>query len=101
MGILNKLTSIFKQETMDYREKINNGAVVVDVRSKEEFKSGNAKGSMNVPLQTIGAHVEKLKDKEVILVCMSGGRAGSAKGLLERNGITAHNAGAWQNVSYN
>ena len=32
---------------------------------------------------------------------MSGGRAGSAKGLLERNGITAHNAGAWQNVSYN
>ena len=101
MGILDKLTSIFKQETMDYREKINNGAVVVDVRSKEEFKSGNAKGSINVPLPSIAAHVQKLKGKEVVLVCMSGGRAGSAKGLLERNGVTAHNAGAWQNVNYN
>ena len=101
MGILDKLTSIFKQETMDYREMINNGAVVVDVRSKEEFNSGNAKGSVNVPLQTISTQVQKLKGKEVILVCMPGGRAGSAKGLLEKNGITAHNAGAWQNVSYN
>ena len=101
MGILDKLTSIFKQETMDYREKINGGAVIVDVRSTDEFRSGNAYGSINVPLQTISGHVEKLKGKEVILVCMSGGRAGSAKGLLERNGITAHNAGAWQNVNYN
>ena len=72
MGILNKLTSIFKQETMDYREKINNGAVVVDVRSKEEFKSGNAKGSMNVPLQTIGAHVEKLKGKDKVCLRLPG-----------------------------
>ena len=64
MGILDKLTSIFKQETMDYREMINNGAVVVDVRSKEEFKSGNVKGSVNIPLPTIAGQVQQLKGKK-------------------------------------
>ena len=43
--------------------------------------------------------LEKIKNKEVILVCKSGARAARAKSILKQNDIVAHNAGAWQNLS--
>lgn len=99
MGIGSILKGIFGGTKTDYSELLNNGAIVVDVRSPQEFKSGHVKGSKNIPLQQISASLKQLKGKEVILVCLSGGRAGSARGILQRNGITAHNGGAWQNLN--
>jgi len=99
MGIGNFLSKLFGGTKVDYSELIKNGAVIVDVRTPQEFKSGHVKGSKNIPLQKIGNSISKLKGKEVILVCRSGGRAGSAKGTLGRSGIVAHNAGAWQNLN--
>lgn len=101
MGFLDTLKKAFGITKVDYKELIKNGAVVVDVRSPQEFKSGHYKGSKNIPLQSIGGAVKKLQGKEVILVCRSGGRAANAKGTLVRSGITAHNAGAWQNLNRN
>ena len=95
MGLLSRL---FGGTKVDYSVLIKNGAVVVDVRSPQEFKSGHLKGSKNIPLQKIGNAASKLKSNEVILVCRSGGRAGSAKATLSKHGIVAHNAGAWQNL---
>lgn len=86
-------------ETVDYKELIANGAVVVDVRTPGEFQSGHVKGSKNIPLQTLQNSISSLKNKEVILVCRSGARAASAKNMLGKHGITAYNAGAWQNVN--
>ena len=98
MGIGTFLSKLFGGTKVDYRELINDGAVIVDVRTPQEFKSGHLKGSKNIPLQKIGNSISKLKNKEVILVCRSGGRAASAKSMLERHGIVAHNAGAWQSL---
>ena len=82
----------------DYKALIKAGAVVIDVRSPQEFQSGHAKGSKNIPLQNIEGKAKQLKGKEVILVCKSGMRASQAKSILTRNGVTCHNAGAWQSV---
>lgn len=98
MGFLSGLMDRLKPTPIDYSEKIKNGAVIVDVRTPMEFKSGHVKGSKNIPLNNINGAINQLKGKEVILVCMSGGRASSAKSILERAGITAYNAGAWQNL---
>jgi rhodanese-related sulfurtransferase len=95
MGFFSKL---FGGSKVDYRELVKQGAIIVDVRTPQEFKSGHLKGSKNIPLQTLSNSISKLKGKEVVLVCRSGGRAGSAKGILSSHGITAHNAGAWQNL---
>ncbi|NNM15226.1 MAG: rhodanese-like domain-containing protein, partial [Bacteroidia bacterium] len=76
-----------------------NGAIVVDVRTVEEFNSGHVKGSLNIPMSSLLSNMERLKGKEVILVCRSGMRAQNAKGMLKSNGIQAYNAGAWQNIS--
>ena len=99
MGFGSVMKSLFGGTKTDYSELIKNGAVVVDVRTPQEFKSGNYKGSKNIPLSSISNSIKQLTGKEVILVCRSGGRAASAKSTLTRNGITAHNAGAWQNLN--
>jgi rhodanese-related sulfurtransferase len=99
MGFADTLKSIFGGTRVDYKEKIEQGAIVVDVRTPAEFKSGNYKGSKNIPLQKLSSSINNLKGKEVILVCRSGGRAASAKAMLKRSGITAYNAGAWQNLN--
>lgn len=44
------------------------GVVVVDVRSREEYKKGHIPGAMSVPLQELGAH-KFPKNKEVIVYC--------------------------------
>jgi phage shock protein E len=99
MGIGNFLSNLFGGNKVDYSALIKDGAVVIDVRSPQEFKAGHVKGSKNIPLPKIGGAVKSLKNKEVILVCRSGGRAGSAKAALAKHGIVAHNAGAWQNLN--
>lgn len=82
--------------SVNYTELIENGALVIDVRSPQEFKSGHAKKSKNIPLNNLKSKTASLKGKEIILVCKSGGRAGIAKSLLRKEGITAHNLGPWQ-----
>ena len=99
MGFLTKLKEKIMGKEKDFKALIENGALVIDVRSPEEFQSGNANGSRNIPLQTLGTKINELKGKEVILVCRSGARAGSAKSTLEKNDIIAYNAGAWQNLN--
>ena len=79
---------------------INDGAFLVDVRSPGEFAEGNAKGSVNIPLDQVQNQLAKFKDKENIVVfCRSGNRSSQAKSILEQNGFTnVTNGGTWQDI---
>ncbi len=93
------LKSLFTpQEPVDYKELLQNGAHVVDVRTPNEYKGGHIKGSKNIPLQNLSNSLTKLDlEKPVIVCCASGARSGSAKRLLESNGFTSvYNGGGWQ-----
>lgn len=94
LGFLKKL---FGGTTADFKELVNNGAVIIDVRSPGEYKSGHIKGSKNFPLDTIRNKVNDLKklNKPVITVCRSGARSGMAKGILKSAGIEVYNGGPW------
>lgn len=98
MGILTTLKDMIAPAKVDYASLVDAGAVIIDVRSKEEFRQGHAKGSVNIPMHALKNKVKDLIDKEVILVCRSGARAGQAKSFLKDHSITAHNAGPWQTV---
>ncbi|OGS12116.1 MAG: hypothetical protein A2234_07435 [Elusimicrobia bacterium RIFOXYA2_FULL_58_8] len=76
------------------------GAVFVDVRTPAEFAAGNRPGSINIPLDVIAKHAEKLdKAKPVILSCASGARSGIAAAILKKMGFRqVTNAGPWQNT---
>jgi rhodanese-related sulfurtransferase len=81
----------------DYKALLDNGAVIVDVRSPGEFNGGAIPGSENIPLQSLGGRVKQIKSMEVpvICVCASGMRSASAKAQLKASGIEAYNGGAW------
>ncbi len=81
-------------------EAINNGAVIVDVRSELEYKQGHVSGSINIPLDHINQEVGKLKamNKTILLCCASGIRSASATSSLKSQGLNCLNAGSWKNL---
>jgi rhodanese-related sulfurtransferase len=85
---------------VDLNELMANGAIVVDVRTPAEFKDGHVKGSINLPLQTLNANLNKLKKDQVIITCCrTGSRSGMAKRMLKTKGFEqVHNGGAWTNL---
>jgi len=83
---------------VEYAQMVKQGAIIVDVRSKGEFAGGHIKGSVNIPVDQLGAHMAKLKNKNkpIITCCASGMRSASAKSILKSNGFTeVYNGGAW------
>ena len=77
------------------------GAIVLDVRTREEFAYGHVQGSKNIPLNEIQARFNEIKGwgKPVIACCRSGNRSGMAQGFLSQNGIECVNGGSWQQVN--
>lgn len=75
---------------------------IVDVRTTEEFRGGNAKGSINIPLQEIEKRMGELKalKQPLVLCCASGGRSGNATQFLSKQGIVCYNGGSWLDVNY-
>lgn len=98
LGLLKKLFG--GGPKVDLGELINNGAVILDVRTTGEYAGGHIKGSVNVPLNTLPAYLPKLKkDKVVITCCASGMRSSSARSMLMSNGFQqVYNAGSWFNL---
>ena len=66
------------------------GAVLLDVRTPEEYRSGHIPGSKNIPLQTIDrvASVAENKDTALYVYCQSGARSRQAAGVLKQMGYT-------------
>ena len=75
---------------------------IVDVRTTEEFKGGNAEGSINIPLKEIERRMAELKTlkQPIVLCCASGGRSGQATQYLIQHGIECCNGGSWLDVNY-
>ena len=72
------------------------GAVLLDVRSPQEYREGHIPGSQNVPLQQLDKVEEVTKNKDTILYvyCHSGARSKQAVSLLQAMGYTnVHNIG--------
>lgn len=82
---------------VDFKSLIDQGALIVDVRTTGEFKSGHIKGSVNIPLDSIRLKATELKkqNKVIITCCRSGNRSSMAKNILSSAGITVYNGGAW------
>ena len=100
--MLDFLKNVFSSgPATDYKELLEAGAIIVDVRSAGEFKQGHIKGSINIPLDQIGTTIAFLQGKNVpvITVCRSGNRSGAAAGVLKNNGIEVYNGGAWDSLN--
>lgn len=63
-------------------------AVLLDVRTKEEYESGHIENSENIPLQQIEEVLAKITDKStpLFVYCQSGARSSSAASALKQMG---------------
>lgn len=88
-------------ESINLAEMLAQGAIVLDVRSKEEFMAGHPAGAQNVPLPELDRQLLKIinQKKTVITCCVSGRRSGIAAQQLKAAGVQAVNGGPWQNVA--
>jgi len=86
---LSKLTNVNPQEATLLINKQD--AVVVDIRTTEEFKNGHIVNAKNVTLSQIDegklAAIENLKQRPIIVVCASGTRSTGAGEKLVKAGF--------------
>lgn len=66
------------------------GAILLDVRTSEEYREGHISGSKNVPLQSLDGVCNMVNKKEtpVFVYCYSGSRSRQAASILQRMGYT-------------
>lgn len=70
---------------------MNQGAVLVDVRTKAEFDGGHILDARHVPQEEVaqaGETLKRFKEKAVIVCCESGMRSGAAARVLQAQGFT-------------
>ncbi len=100
--MITKLLKLFGQGSKtDYSKLLNEGALIIDVRTKGEFASGHIRGSMNIPVDALKHNLSKLKNREIPIItcCASGMRSGVAKNFLLSNGYKqVYNGGSWASL---
>ena len=74
----------------EYRN--TSGAVLVDVREVDEFRSGHIPGAINLPLSDI-SRIMIPNDKPLFVYCLRGSRSRRAVGILKRMGYSAKSIG--------
>lgn len=71
-------------------ELVAAGALLVDVRTPEEWSEGHVEGAVNVPMGHLERRVPELakRDRPIVLYCRSGSRSWRAQGTLQDIGFT-------------
>ena len=71
--------------------KAKQGAILIDVRSNQEYREGHLQGAINIPDFEIKNRIEKeiqKKNQLIILYCQYGGRSKNAMNLMKKIGYT-------------
>lgn len=86
MGILNFLkANDINSGVAQFRNTEN--ALLLDVRTRQEYATGHIPGSLNVPLQRLEDIEDEIaKDTPLFVHCLSGGRSRQAVSLLREMG---------------
>lgn len=86
--------------TKDLDQLIGRGAVILDVRTPQEYATGHIEGSVNISLGTIRERYTELDTAQTyITVCSHGLRSVKVQQLLEERGFKhVYNGGAWADL---
>lgn len=78
------ITNISTEEAHQLIET-NRDLVIIDVRTKQEFKAGHIPGSKSIPVGEFASRINELKkykDTPILVHCASGGRSPAAVRIL-------------------
>ncbi|MEG0779649.1 MAG: rhodanese-like domain-containing protein [Oscillospiraceae bacterium] len=90
MGLFNRSQPDFTAGVQAAQDTDN--AVLLDVRTAEEYATGHVPGSVNLPLDRIPT-IAIDKSCPLFVYCLSGARSGRACTFLKKQGYTVTNMG--------
>lgn len=98
MGFLDFIFGTKKRQVDEFLE---NGAVILDVRSQREWDAGHIEKALHIPLDQLNNRVGEVKklNKPVVTCCASGVRSAKAAKFLNLNNIEATNGGGWVSLN--
>lgn len=78
-------------------EEIRKGAIILDVRTENEYRMGHIDGSVNISLGTIRERYIELDSSKTYITCCSHGlRSVKVEIILKEKGFkNVYNGGAW------
>ncbi len=92
----NQFISLIKEPSLKFvdfagmQEAVKQGAVLLDVRSQDDYESHHLDGSINTPFFSLRMQLKTLShEKPVVVVCQDGKTSEAAAFLLLRNKIEA------------
>lgn len=88
-NIIEGLTPTVQWHELD--ELMNDGAILIDVRTAGEHKFGHIPGSANFPVDELREHIQDIEHNKVIVYCQVGQRGHIATRLLRQHGFNAVN----------
>lgn len=69
------------------RTAVERGALLLDVRTPEEFQAGHVAGATNIPVGALAGRVGEIAaGREVVVYCRSGRRSAAAAEMLRERG---------------
>jgi rhodanese-related sulfurtransferase len=81
------VTQVSQDALVARQQKHDASLFLLDVRTPEEFAAGHVPGAVNIPHDQVAARLAEVpKDKDVVLYCHSGRRAGLAADTLAAHG---------------
>ena len=84
--LINPLIPYF--EHSETQEKINQGCVVIDVRTQEQAKQQPLEGAVNIPLSMLRLKFDSLNtEREYLLVCNDSSQSAAAAFLMIQHGL--------------
>jgi len=87
VGLFSACSNISDEDLVKAREAVKNGALIVDVRTPEEFKGKHVAGAINLPIEEImKGHINLPKNKEIVVYCRTGNRSSASAKVLTEQG---------------
>lgn len=75
----------------ELKNKVAQGAILIDVRSNQEYREGHLQGAVNIPDFEISKRVQReipKKNQLIVLYCQYGGRSKNVSIMMKKMGYT-------------
>ena len=75
----------------ELKTRVLQGAILIDVRSNQEYREGHLQGAINIPDFEVANRVEReipKKNQQIVLYCQYGGRSKNASMMMKKMGYT-------------
>jgi phage shock protein E len=100
LSLFSGCSKVSDEDLRAAHEAAKRGAIIIDVRSPQEYQGKHVKGAINIPVEKIDLLYSRIPTgKEIIVYCHSGSRSAIAAEYLKHQGRVVYDVatqGEWE-----